>query len=237
MSFLGLNLPAVSVPGRKLVEGAFLLAFEDGQSKMSWQSFQYYPETVSDNRSVSLEDKYGLGGSHPIYQWTRGSAREIAFDAVFSADYATPAINNATSSKDKFETIRSFVKSPAYATYSLFVSEESRATEKHQTNIIEAVKWLRQFTYPTYAQSRAQAPKRLLLNLPNSGINHFGDPKNPDTLVVLMTRCDVVYEAFFANGVPRIATVSLQFVETIQHGNWKYQSAGKSAYKGPKSKS
>ncbi len=230
MSIFGLNFPAVSVPGRKLVEGAFLAALGDGK----YQSFQYYPETISDNRSVSLEDKYALGGSHPIYQWTRGSAREIAFDAVFTSDYPNPG-PSGSASQNKLETIRSFVKSPMYATYSQLVSEETRATEKHQVNIVEAIKWLRQFTYPKYSNEVASAPRKLLLNLPNSGINHFGS--NADTLVVLMTRCDVVYEAFFANGVPRIATVSLQFVETIQHGsNWKYQSAGPNAYKGPKAK-
>lgn len=93
-------------------------------------------------------------------------------------------------------------------------------------NVAAAIAWLRSKTYPDYpAGSLMSAPPKLVLYLPGSGITSFIGPYKTDSVPVLMRSCNVEYESFFNNGAPRVAVVTLEFVETIQVGDtWGYVS-------------
>ena len=181
------------------------------------KAFQFFPETISDSRSVSLQEKYGIGSSHPIYQWISGSAREISFDAIFTSDDSKDGV---TEKENTLDVIRKVVKNPAFA---LFNNSPSLDT-KYNQDISAAISWLRSFTYPIYNSSgRVSAPGVCGLWFEGSGIKSYALSSNSEIIPCLMTRCDVNYDAFFNNGTIRVATVSLTFVETIQVGqNWKY---------------
>jgi hypothetical protein len=64
-----------------------------------------------------------------------------------------------------------------------------------------------------------RAPPKLRLVLPRSGIGLAGgSTTTPDSVRCIMTQCDVTYEQFFPNGLPRVATVALGFAEVAQVG-------------------
>lgn len=219
------SLSQISPPDLSNTKNAWLAAYDEAKLDFeNARAFQYYPEQISDNRNVNIEEKYGIGSSHPIYQWVRGSSREISFDAVFSTEDPQIPGDSLASTLD---AIGGFIKNPAIATVSAITG--SVATDKkHNQNIPAAINWLRSFTYPTYgSNSVVKAPPRCALWLEGSGIASFVYGYESDVIPCIMTKCDVTYEAFFNNGRPRIVTVSLQFVETIQVGkNWKYVDGG-----------
>jgi hypothetical protein len=229
------SLSQISPPGLSDTKNAWLAEYNNSTGEPEdARAFQYYPEQVSDNRNVNIEEKYGIGSSHPIYQWVRGSSREISFDAVFSTE--DPGTIDAGGNDIK--RIESFIKNPASAAVTEIL-KKSYTDKKHNQNIPAAINWLRAFTYPTYSHGLVSAPPRCALWLEGSGISSFVHTFKTDVITCIMTKCDVTYEAFFNNGTPRIVTVSLQFVETIQVGkNWKYvdgkniKAAG-AAYTGP----
>lgn len=199
------------------------------------REFQYFPESISDTRGVDYVSKNAVGSSHPIYQWTHGSPRGLSFDVTFTSDYDGDAVQN-TSSPDTSSSPVSNAMSMASNIMGR-VSEISRNPVAAAVQLIKGqgkdplfdreiaddINWLRQFTYPDYQGTKALPPKKLLLHLPGSGIR-VGIKSIPlGVIPVLMTQCDVTYEAFFRNGHPRIAVVHLGFVETIQYGkSWKY---------------
>lgn len=192
---------------------------DDGSPDVgSSRAFQYFPETVTDSRGVEWQSKTVVGGSHPIYQWTHGSPRTISFDAVFTRDLQperTPS--NAISALGSIAaTISNVAKNPVGAVIGALKNGFDESTNP---NIDQAVAWLRSKTYPTYDNNIASAPTKLLLVFPNSGITSYVKGIAIDSLPVIMTECNVTYESFFRNGVPRIVTVSLQFAEIVQLGN------------------
>lgn len=231
------SLAEMIVPPLPQTKNAWLAAYGANDQLSQARAFQYFPEQLTDNRSVSIEEKYGIGSSHPIYQWIRGSAREITFDAVFTSEDAGLA---SSSVEDTVNQIKGWVKNPAMAAVTA-ISGKAAVDKKHNQNIPAAINWLRSFTYPIYDSSRrVTAPPKCALWFEGSGIGSFVQGVgSADVIPCLMTRCDVNYEAFFNNGTPRVATVSLQFVEIVQVGkNWSYvngldvQTAG-AAYTGP----
>lgn len=191
------------------------------------QSFQYFPETISDGRAVEYMTKNGIGGSHPLYQWLHGSARTLSFEATFTSEEAPdPSLGGVTGALDSLgSTISGAVKNPISTAISMVKGKD--AGNRYSVNVAAAIAWLRAKTYPTYSASRvAKAPPKLMMYLPGSGITSgvsaAGFPIT-DSVPVIMLRCDVNYEAFFRTGQPRIASVSLEFAEIIQLGsNWTY---------------
>lgn len=231
------SLAQMIVPPLPKTKNAWLAPYSDSGEFGQARAFQYFPEQLTDNRSVSVEEKYGIGSSHPIYQWIRGSAREITFDAVFTAD--APLELKKDPATDTIDAIRGWVKNPAIAAATAIAGNKEK-DPKYNQGVAAAVNWLRSFTYPYYTKTRAIAPRRCVLWFENSGLGSFVEGVGGGSIIpCIMVRCDVTYEAFFNNGEPRVATVSLQFVETIQVSNsWKYVgrdhfiSAG-SKYTGP----
>jgi hypothetical protein len=210
----------------------------------TFRAFQYYPDTITDSKSVEYATKNIIGSSHPLYQWVHGSPRTISFDAIFSSDFSTKPLDGGTeltSMNSVIESASSVVKNPVGT---MVGSIKKSMGISDEMDVAAGIAWLRSKTYPMYTQKVAVAPPKLLLWLENSGITSFVDPAHEvDVVPVIMTTCDVTYESFFRNGVPRLATVRLSFSEIIQYGNsWKYVSresvakAWTSAYTMPASK-
>lgn len=178
------------------------------------RAFQYFPETIQDTRGVDYAAKKIPGGSHPLYQFIAGTDRTISFTAIFTQD-------ENQDSGDFFDKL-----TKGFSLSGLLGIKEAKNT----VDVAAAIAWLRTFTYPTYGNNGyAKAPPVLRLFLPNSGIcgNISGRP-TPDSIDVIMTQCDVTYEAFYRQGHPRIASVQLSFNETIQVGTgWKFVDAQK----------
>jgi hypothetical protein len=98
--------------------------------------------------------------------------------------------------------------------------------DKHTVNVGAACKWLRSLKEPTYIDGKdfAVPPPLLQLVIPNVPIG----PDLNDTMFCLMTQCDIVWKKSFPDGTPRLAQVSLNFVEVVQVGSSKFY--GRSDY-------
>lgn len=166
-------------------------------------AFQYWPESLTDSRTVEWNPRVIPGGSHPIYQWTHSGERRISFIAVFTTDTepSESSLRNRNPYEESFDNLLSGVQ---------------RGTR--DIDIRAAVSWLRWFTYPTYGQgedTRVFEPAKVLLCMPNTGIAHTGE----DHITAVMTDCTVTYEACFTSGFPRICEVSIELAEVVQRGS------------------
>ena len=178
--------------------------------------FQFFPETISDTKAVTLVNREIIGGSHPLYQWMTGGERLITFTAKFITD-TNPGI----------------VKTDGYGRPTNVLG--TGKDEDWNVDIRAAVAWLRQFVYPSYKDPSTGKtgffpPRKLILVLPNSGINPSSAIDviglkeevvySSDEMLCLMNQCDIEYAAFFPNGVPREANITLSFVEIVQHDSF-----------------
>jgi hypothetical protein len=178
-------------------------------------AFQYWPESLADSRSSDWSPRAIPGGSHPIYQWTHGGERTLAFTAIFTTD---------TSPGDDFGVHEKRVNE-------LFGALGGDAYEVAKTQPLNGlqigvrdidlrtiVAWLRWFTYPTYGTassgSRVFEPAKCQLVMPNTGLGYDGE----DFVVCIMRSCQVTYSAWFPSGLPRIIEVQLEFAEVVQSG-------------------
>lgn len=184
------------------------------------RAFQYFPNEISDSKSVNYASKNIPGGSHPLYQFVNGGDRTISFTAIFTSD-EDPA------SPDLLSALQGGLDIGIGSLTNLITGGPSQSgATKHNAPVESAVIWLRSFMYPSYAQKTASPPPVVRLYLPNSGI-HGATPEGilvVDSVDCIMTQCDVVYDSFYRNGKQRITTVTLSFNETIQTGKntWKF---------------
>jgi len=173
--------------------------------------FQYFPETISDSKSVNWSPKEIPGGSLPLYQWISSGERTIAFQAVFTTDmdFSTPALE-VVGSKALWQSLQASGESP------------------RNVDIRSAVLWLRRFMLPRYGNGTqvgtplTSAPRKLQLHIPGSGIGlaHGGTSSfhdGQDFITAVMIACEVEWLQFFPSGFPRIATVNLSFAQVAQY--------------------
>lgn len=173
-------------------------------------AFQYWPESIQDSRSSEWSPRNIPGGSHPIYQWTHGGERRLSFTVVFTTDTAP---GEGILGDAQVGELAGTTRDPYAVMADRPLSGIERGTR--DVDIRAAVSWLRWFTYPAYdlgSNPKAYEPAKALLVLPGSGIGH--DSK--DSILCVMTQCDVTYEAFFPDGFPRIVEVQLEFAEVVQ---------------------
>jgi hypothetical protein len=171
--------------------------------------FQYFPETIQDNKAVNYAGTTVPGASLPIYQWISGGERLISFSAFFSSDLL---FNRDSLEKAPFDRMKKL------------------GMEHRVVDIRAAVVWLRRYVLPTYkdpstGEAFVTPPARLGLFVPGLRLGLIGGAEDGttggssgDIVRVIMTQCDATYESFFANGVPRTATVQLSFVQIAQYG-------------------
>lgn len=179
-------------------------------------ALQYYPETISDTRAVEWARRQIPGGSHPILTWISGGERVISFTAIFT--------------QDRNPENQSALSQALTGTFDIGISDDKKRnvdadpSGNEQAGIPAAIAYLRSFTYPTYPNGAAKAPPLAIVYLPNSGIIGFGG--YPGSIVGAMVECNVTYEAMHRNGAPRIAAVSLSFVEAVNDSpGWAFHSA------------
>ena len=188
------------------------------------RSFQYFPATVADSQATNYQTKVIPGLSHPLYQWTSGGARIIAFEAIFTRDRTyTSAERESINVGDQKAALGSVFGPGPVLSLGIAANDDPR-----NVDIPSAVAWLRSFLLPEYSTDgrgtfsvtpqRPRPPPKLILGLPGMRVN-WGVPTLPSSEVyVIMTGCEVTYEGFFHDGTPRMAKVALAFAEIIQVG-------------------
>jgi hypothetical protein len=165
------------------------------------RSFQYFPETLEDNRESNWEAKPIPGGSLPLYQWLTGGARTVSFRAMFTSDVDFEYVT-----QDRLHAM---------------------GVESRNVDVNSAVLWLRSFQMPSYGSASqvgmplTRAPRKLLLTVPVSGIGwgagqNLGLGLDEDTVLCVMTECSVSWEAFWPSGRARIASVQCGFTQLAQ---------------------
>jgi hypothetical protein len=172
----------------------------DARNSDRCRRFQYFPESLSDNKAVNWTSKEVPGASLPLYQWVNSGERQISFTAIFTSDIDLTNIDA--------------------------ISLKNAGLQKRNVDVKSALLWLRSFMLPTYPQTTSavgtpltQAPRKAVLSIENSGIGAMGgDFSHPDEIVCIMNSCDITYDAFWPSGSPRIATVSLAFAQIAQVG-------------------
>lgn len=187
----------------------------DGQTKDGTdRRFQYFPETVSDSKAINYAAKEIPGASLPLYQWVNSGARTITFTAIFTTD--VDFIGDSDKSAEAIKNMKDRLK--------------ASGVEGENVYIPGAITWLRRYMLPRYSSTEStgvgtplvQPPPTLILGFPKAA--HFERAggthiiSDAGAFPVIMTSCDVSYEAFFPSGTPRIATVSLSFAEIAQVG-------------------
>ena len=187
-------------------------------------AFQYFPDTISDSKAINYSQKEIPGGSLPLYQWMNGGERLITFTAMFTTD-----VDLLIGSAQKTGALANFGRGEGDILDRLQAAGEGR----RNVDIRSAIVWLRRYMLPSYQSvdnagvkgtTLTHAPSKLLLGMPNSGIGLSGGDSgftsSPDSVVCVMTQCDVTYEAFFPSGLPRVASVSLAFAQVPQFGGF-----------------
>jgi len=175
--------------------------------------FQYFPESISDSKSVNWSPKDIPGGSLPLYQWISSGERSISFQAVFTTDIdfsleGAKALLNVSNAVAR--------------------SNAPQESTSRNVDIRTAVMWLRRFMMPRYGGNVAtggaltSAPHKLQLIMPGTGIGWAGGAGDTQHntqhhITAIMTACEVEWVQFFPSGFPRIATVQLSFAQVAQY--------------------
>lgn len=189
----------------------------DSPTPGSAKRLQYFPESLSDTKTVNWQTKEIPGGSLPLYQYIGSGERTIGFTAVFTSDIDLIVASNAATNL-------------VGGAQSLDEGLTSQALRARNVDIRAAVAWLRQYQLPTYTGTSGQGrafispPKKLRLYIPNSGIGLAGgEPASGgnalhDAINCILTQCEVTWEAFFPSGLPRKVSVQLTFAQIAQMG-------------------
>jgi hypothetical protein len=162
--------------------------------------FQYWPETIEDNYNPEYATRSIPGGSHPLFQWTGGSGRDITFTAQFTAE-----VDQGFSARGGLEG------RPNAAPTALTPSA------RYTVDVRAALNRLRSFMLPDYdgtgfnINTLASPPKKFFLVLQGTRIGG-----NKDYILCILRSAPITYQACFPNGTPRLAEVSLTFSEIVQ---------------------
>ena len=155
-------------------------------------AFQFFPDTINDEKNTGWSKRHVPGLSHPLYQWIKGGERVISFKSVFYREengIPTNLIN------------------PARA---------KSISDKYNSDVAGAIAYLRRLQYPVGVSSTGiyEAPRILLLEFPRSYI--AGDSSFVECV---LTNVAAQWKGSFPDGTPKMAVVDLTFEEVIQDGN------------------
>jgi hypothetical protein len=168
-------------------------------------ALQYWPESVSDTKATNWANKAIPGGNLPLYSWINGAERVISFSTIFATDVDVTKWTADPTASQADDTFLGELK--------------QKGLDTRNIDIRGALLWLRSFLMPTYnADGTYLPPPKCEMVIPGSrlGYGAGGTSSNPDGIISIMTQCDIDYRAFFPNGVPRIASVSLSFAQLPQ---------------------
>jgi len=139
--------------------------------------FQFFPETITDDRQVDFNEQTLPFLTNPIPTFVSASPRTVAFSLQFAQELWIPS-----GSGDK----------------------NQMQWTKHNFNVGLAVQAIRSLAYPL----SGIVPQPLLLTLPGTQIGIDGD-----SIYCLLKGYSTSYDAFFPDGQPRIASMSLTLQE------------------------
>jgi hypothetical protein len=188
--------------------------------------FQFWPSQVTDNYTPNYATKQIPGGSHPIFQWTGGSGRDISFTAQFVSEIAEDDTGRLAKNSD----FRSRISSSAAVSPTSGPSPGLAGTPllgplllpsaRYTVNVAAAIAALQRYLYPDYEQGPeansglfAKPPQKLILVLPGTKLGRGDDD---DGVLCIMRSANVTQESWFPSGELRAATVSLRFSEIVQ---------------------
>lgn len=183
--------------------------------------FQFWPQQVQDNYTPNYATKTIPGASHPLYQWTGGSGRDISFTANFITELREDAGLDKLDEADFRTRLSASSASSGYDTSAPFRATASPTgigplalpSSRYTVNVAAAIAALQRYLYPEIKTSGVKPPRKLILVLPGT---RLGRKKGSDGILCILRSASVTMESFFPNGEIRAASVSLRFSETIQ---------------------
>ena len=171
--------------------------------------FQYFPENISDTKATNLQNREVAGGSLPLYQWVNSGERIVSFTAMFSCDVDYLALGEGRANE-------------------IYERVKQAGLQRRNVDIRSAHALLRQFLLPIYTTDSGNQvpltlpPRKCRLYIPGSGIGinggvyGGGSAVMPDSIICVMTQCDINIQALFPSGLPRISEVQLSFAQVPQ---------------------
>ena len=190
----GRKSAALSIAGVSPVDGSLILPE---------RTFQFWPESISEDPEIGWQFKSIPGATHALAQWTQNGGRTFSFEVVFSR-YMLPV--EQLSSVERL--LSAGMTSPGAS-----LPHDNRVMN---ISVREQVQYLRQYYLPTYVQSGevtvASPPPIAVLCAPNMGWNEDGR----DVIWTVMTQCNVNHKLLFPSGELRLVTVSLAFRQAVQ---------------------
>lgn len=199
--------------------------------------FQYFPDSVSDSKSINHVPREPPGASLPIYQWVSSGERTISFTVVFTCDTdllssagdigLTPVLRLGDVREEEDVDRGAIARTARDRTAQIIAAGYG----SYVPDIRATLAWLRSFTIPSYGSKgdfRTTPPGKLLLTMENSGIGLLGGDSGltgDDTILCIMIDCGITFESFFPSGLPRVVTVSLSFAQIGQmYGRVRFPS-------------
>jgi len=191
------------------------------------RSFQVFPESFNDSKAANYQTKVIPGLSHPLYQWTSSGGREVSFEAIFTRDRGLSSSQRSSISLAARNDLGIVADKFAREDAQKSIAKIGDNKDTRNVDIPSAIAWLRSFMYPEYkydgkqyqsdVPNRPRPPRKVILGIPGSRINWGVATLPPSEMYCIMQACDVNYSAFFSDGTPRMARVTLMFAEIIQH--------------------
>lgn len=212
---------------------AYLMEIDDSghYDLKTIRAFQYFPESIRDSKGGEYVEKTVIGSSHPIYQWLHGSRRAISFETILSTDYRNEKEKEKELSLSGIlQEASSWIKNPVSAAIATYRpnndSYNPDGTQGRNVNIADGIAWFRSKLYPTYKDNeKVKPPPKLFLVLEGTQIASYVGSYKTGGIPCIMSSCDVTYNAFFQDGTPRLATLSMEFLEIVQLGkSWSWVS-------------
>lgn len=175
----------------------------DGSIIVPERTFQFWPESVTEEPEIGWQFKDIPGASHALAQWTQNGGRTFSFEVVFSR-FMLPVEQLST-----VEKLLSLGLNTPGATM-------PKDNQPMNVSVKQCMQYLRMYYLPDYVQSGdvtvASPPPIAVLYAPNMGWNEDGR----DVIWGVMTQCSMNHMLSFACGEPRLATASLAFRQVIQ---------------------
>jgi len=177
--------------------------------------FQYWPDQLTDTENPRYAEKEVPSASHPLYQWTGGSGREISFTAVFTAEVDD-------------ESVAGIASNPA--------GSAILPSARYTVDINAAIARLKTFIRGKYSMGSinqaTKPPPRLRLVFEGTQLGG-----TEESVLVILKSAPVTYESWFPSGRPRVASVQLTFNEVIQRADESGKSQivylGRSSFEAP----
>ena len=187
------------------------ILLETGEVVDRTLALQYYPASLRDVKEINYQKKEIPGSSLPLYQWISSGERVISFTSYFSCD-----MDLLTLGSEQGQAMYDKLKA---------VGESRRNVDIRAAQI-----WLRRFMLPFYGSGSQTSqvgtpltfsPRRLKLEIPNSGIGLIGGDTgggtaDTDSMVCLLSQCDFDIMAWHPSGLPKLATAQLAFIQVAQ---------------------